>query len=81
MQVAGTTVFQGREVDWHTGVALWTQDFPRADRHFAMAVRRLTHISHPSCLRTAYLNLDDGDNVPDWPWLYAVQVGGWDVRR
>ena len=36
--------YQGRELDWHMGVALWTVDFPRADRHFAMAVRRLTRI-------------------------------------
>ena len=27
-----------------TGYSLWTQDFPRADRHFSLAVRRLTRI-------------------------------------
>ncbi|MCU1292405.1 MAG: hypothetical protein JWP08_1255, partial [Bryobacterales bacterium] len=30
--------------DWRQGRSLWTQDFPRADRHFASAVRRLTRI-------------------------------------
>ena len=23
------------------------------------------------------VNLDDGDDVDNWPWLYAVQVGHW----
>jgi len=34
--------YRGRDLDWHVGVSLWTQDFPRADRHFAQAMRRLT---------------------------------------
>src|SRR6185312_8896356 len=29
-------------MDWEQGCAIWTQDFPRADRHFSQAVRRLT---------------------------------------
>src|ERR1700691_4661380 len=28
--------------DYHLGLSLWTQDFPRADRHFLEAARRLT---------------------------------------
>src|SRR6185437_7056230 len=32
----------GREGDWREGRSLWTQDYPRADRHFVLAVRRLT---------------------------------------
>ncbi|HUP03045.1 MAG TPA: DUF4159 domain-containing protein, partial [Bryobacteraceae bacterium] len=63
--------FQG---DYHYGLSLWTQDFPRADRHFSEAVRRLTRID----ARTAeqVVDLDEGDAY-DWPWLYAVQVGEW----
>jgi hypothetical protein len=66
--------YRGRDLDWHTGVSLWSQDFPRADRHFSLAVRRLTRIH----VREAeeVINLDDGDAY-DWPWLYAVQVGEW----
>src|SRR5580704_10162646 len=30
--------------DWSRGSSIWTQDYPRADRHFAQAVRRLTRI-------------------------------------
>ena len=66
--------YRGRDLDWHTGVSLWSQDFPRADRHFSLAVRRLTRIH----VREAeqIVNLDEGDAY-DWPWLYAVQVGEW----
>ena len=63
--------------DWREGLSLWTQDFPRADRHFALAVRRLTRISVRSVEQC--VNLDDGDDVYNWPWLYAVQVGEWGI--
>jgi hypothetical protein len=66
--------YRQRDLDWHVGVSLWTQDFPRADRHFALAVRRLTRIHVRSVEEP--VNLDEGD-VYDWPWLYAVQVGEW----
>ena len=61
--------FQG---DWHYGLSLWTQDFPRADRHFSLAVRRLTRIAVRSVEQC--VNLDEGDAY-DWPWLYSVQLG------
>lgn len=66
--------YRYRDLDWHTGVSLWTQDFPRADRHFSLAVRRLTRIHVRSVEQP--VNLDEGDAY-DWPWLYAVQVGEW----
>ena len=25
------------------------------------------------------MNLDDDDDVYNWPWLYAVQAGHWDL--
>src|ERR1700680_4391770 len=31
--------------DYHCGLSLWTQDYPRADRHFLQAVRRLTRVN------------------------------------
>jgi hypothetical protein len=62
--------------DWTQGNSIWTQDFPRADRHFAQAVRRLTRIHVRSVEEP--VNLDDGD-VDDWPWLYAVQTGHWQL--
>jgi hypothetical protein len=66
--------YRGRDLDWHTGISLWSQDFPRADRHFALAVRRLTRLHTRSVEQV--VNFDEGD-VYDWPWIYAVQVGEW----
>jgi len=66
--------YAGRDLDWHTGVSLWSQDFPRADRHFSLAVRRLTRIHVREAEQV--VNLDEGDAY-DFPWLYAVQVGEW----
>src|SRR5208283_6066526 len=62
--------------DWRDGLSLWTQDYPRADRHFSQALRRLTRIQVRSVEQP--VNLDEGD-VYDWPWLYAVQTGHWQL--
>ena len=59
---------------WTLGYSSWTQDYPRADRHFVLAVRRLTRLHTRSVEQP--VNLDDGD-VYDWPWLYAVRTGEW----
>lgn len=67
--------FYGRG-DWREGNSIWTQDYPRADRHFVLAVRRLTRLHVRSVEQP--VNLDEGD-VFDWPWLYAVQVGHWNL--
>jgi len=68
--------YRGRfDGDWRQGLSLWTQDYPRADRHFSEAVQRLTRIHVRSAEQP--VNLEDGDDVYDWPWLYAVQVGEW----
>jgi len=65
--------------DWRLGLSLWTQDYPRADRHFSQAVRRLTRIHTRSVEQP--VNLEDGDDVFHWPWLYAVQVGEWGLTE
>jgi hypothetical protein len=59
--------------DWRQGMSLWTQDGPPADRALSAAVRRLTPIDVRSVEQD--VNLEDGDEVYNWPWLYAVQVG------
>src|SRR5215471_11239080 len=64
---------------WNEGFSIWTQDYPRADRHFAQAVRRLTRIHVRSVEQP--VNLDDGDDVFNWPWIYAVEVGHWDITE
>src|SRR5690348_9063817 len=62
--------------DWREGGSNWTMDYPRSDRHFATALRRLTRIHVRSVEQP--VNLDKGD-VYDTPWLYGVEVGHWDL--
>ena len=45
--------YRGRDAEWHQGISLWTQDYPRADRHFSQAVRRLTRLHTRSTGDTA----------------------------
>ncbi len=66
---------RGPARDWLDGGTSWTQDYPRADRHFAQAVRRLTRIHARSVEQP--VNLDDGDDVFNWPWLCAGEMGDW----
>ncbi len=67
--------FQG---DYRLGLSLWTQDYPRADRHFSLAVRRLTRIHARSVEQVVDL---DSPEVFNWPWIYAVQVGEWGLTQ
>jgi len=72
--------YRGRfDGPWQEGLSLWTQDYPRADRALANAVRRLTRVDARSVEQS--VNLDDGDEVYNWPWLYAVQVGEWGLTE
>jgi Domain of unknown function (DUF4159) len=61
--------------DWREGGTSWTQDYPRADRHFLMAIRRLTRVNSRSVEQP--VNLLDGDDVFNWPWLAAGEMGDW----
>jgi len=62
--------------DWTRGSSNWTIDYPRSDRHLSQAVRRLTRIHVRSVEQP--INIDEGDQY-DWPWLYAVEVGHWEL--
>src|ERR1035438_4554605 len=62
--------------DWTQGRSSWTTDYPRSDRHFSEAMRRLTRVHSRSVEQP--VNLDEGDEY-DWPFLYAVEVGHWDL--
>ncbi|HKD04753.1 MAG TPA: DUF4159 domain-containing protein [Bryobacteraceae bacterium] len=57
------------------GRSSWTTDYPRADRHLSMALRRLTRVHVRSVEQP--VDLDDQDDVYNYPWLYAVEVGHW----
>ncbi len=80
MYPPASTLYRGRHRmsgDWARGGTTWTIDYPRNDRHIAAAIRRLTVIHARSVEQP--VNLDDGDDVFCWPWLYAVEVGTWEL--
>jgi hypothetical protein len=64
--------------DWREGGRgiFWTMDYPRSDRHLMLALRRLTRVNARSVEQA--VNLEDGEGY-DWPWLYGVEVGHWDL--
>src|SRR5258708_18921720 len=64
--------------DWTQGYSSWTTDYPRSDRHFSEALRRLTRVHARSVEQS--INLDDHDQF-DWPWLYAVEGGHWELTN
>jgi hypothetical protein len=52
----------------------WSTDYPKADRQFVIALRRLTRIDVRSTEQVVDLNSDE---IFNWPFLYAVQVQTW----
>ena len=67
--------FRWGPMDWTQGGTSWTQDYPRADRHFALALRRLTRIDARSAEQPS--NPNDEDDFYNWPWLVAGEMGDW----
>jgi hypothetical protein len=65
--------------DWREGGTSWSQDYPRADRHFAQAMRRLTRLSVRSVEQP--VNLDDGNDVFNYPELNAGEMGDWKLTN
>ena len=55
----------------------WTMDYPRSDRHLLTGVRRLTRIDARSVEQV--VSLDGTPDVYDWPILYAVEPGHWNL--
>jgi len=55
----------------------WTVDYPRSDRHLLEGVRRLTRIDSKSVEQV--VDLDGEDDVYNWPFMYAVEVGYWNL--
>ncbi len=55
----------------------WTVDYPRGDRLFAKLLRRLTTTSVRSVEQP--VNLDDGDDVYNWPFLVVGMPGSWNL--
>ena len=57
------------------GYGWWMQDWPDAEQHFYLGVSRLTRLSMGDPVT---LHLTD-DHLFDYPWLYATQVGYWNL--
>ena len=55
----------------------WTMDYPRSDRHLLAGVKRLTRIN--TRLTEQVVDLDGTDDVYNWPMMYAVEVGHWQL--
>ncbi|MFN3326746.1 MAG: DUF4159 domain-containing protein [Bryobacteraceae bacterium] len=58
-----------------SGEGWWSMDWPDAEEHFTVGLARLTRVDagEPRTLR-----LTD-DRIFDHPWIYATQVGWWDL--
>ena len=54
----------------------WGTDSNKAERVFLTGVRRLTGIHARSVEQIVDI---DSDEIFDWPWLYAVEVGDWEL--
>ena len=54
-------------------------DYPRSDRHLLEGVRRLTRIDARSLEQVT--SLDHTDDIYNWPMLYGVEVGHWDLPQ
>ncbi|WP_031499791.1 DUF4159 domain-containing protein [Bryobacter aggregatus] len=54
----------------------WSTDAPKAERHLAQGIRRLSRVHARSVEEVVDL---DTDKIFDYPWLYAVEVGHWDL--
>lgn len=59
------------------GRGWWRQDWPEAEMHFKQGIERLTRI-HTG--EGHHLPLTD-DRIFDFPWVYATQVGYWDLSE
>lgn len=63
--------------NWKAGSSSWTIDYPLGDRNLAKLLRRLTTVDVRSVEQP--VDLDDGDDVFDWPFLVASNVGSFDL--
>ena len=56
----------------------WTMDYPRSDRHLLPGIARLTRIDARSVEQV--VELDNSDDIYNWPALYGVEVGYWSLN-
>jgi len=68
---------RGGSGNWLQGRTNWTVDYPKGDRTFAAALRRLTRIDVRSVEQP--INPDDGDDIFFWPYLHVSMAGSWNL--
>jgi hypothetical protein len=61
--------------NWLNGGTNWTVDYPRGDRTFSVAIRRLTRIDVRSVEQP--VNPDDDDDIFYYPYLHAGMPTNW----
>jgi len=62
------------------GYSNWSRDYPKADRQFLIALRRLTRINARPVEQVVDLHTLDASGSPlinNFPWVYAVQAQTW----
>jgi hypothetical protein len=59
------------------GSGAWAIDYPGGDRNLIEGVRRLTRIDVRSVEQA--VELDGSDDVFNWPFLYVVEPGQWEL--
>ena len=62
-----------------TGKWGFLTDYPLCDRHTLQGIRRLTRIDAKSVEQV--IELDNSDDVYNWPFLYGVEVGHWSLSN
>jgi hypothetical protein len=67
-------VYSGLDSRFGPGRERWLTDWPDAEQHLLKGVERLTRIK--TAEDGQYMTLLD-DALFDYPWIYAVEVGGW----
>jgi Domain of unknown function (DUF4159) len=69
LQYTASDLFYGRRERWLT-------DWPEAEEHLIQGIRRLTRVDiNAEGQQIAILD----DRLFDYPWIYAVEVGGWSL--
>lgn len=63
--------------NWRQGGTTWAVDYPKGDRYYASILRRLTTIDVRSVEQP--VNLEDGNDVFDWPYLIVGLAGSWNL--
>ena len=57
--------------------ASWSRDYPKADRQFLIAMKRLTRINARPVEQVVDLDSEGPQAIENFPWVYAVQVQTW----